>query len=214
VATKTSAEVKQELDDLLLEDTVDADPWTLDRKRRAINRAIRSSWPNFKLPRENATAVALAADTYKYPLSAITDIEDVGNGVGIVQVLLEPLTTGSDWIQQRQCTQSRDASGWNLYVPERLPLAYAGKKCKLRYYARLAEFVLWNGAEVIPAEISNYVVYSAAADLFGLFAQGGSDFNVEDLIKLIPLYQQRAQTELQRNTVHCMPIMVGIRKAS
>lgn len=211
MATKTDTQIKQDLDDLLLEDTVDAAPWTLARKQRAINRAIRSSWPHFKIPKENATAVTLAANTYIYSLAAITDIEDSGNNVGVLQVLLEPNISTIDWIPLRTVKQNRQGTTWTLYIPESLPLTFAGKKLKLRYYAKVSEFSLWNGTETIPAEFSNYIAYTAAVDLFGLYAQGGSDFNIEDLLKLIPLYTARAQQELSANTVYSMPIWVGVR---
>ncbi len=219
MVTKTSAEIKQELDDLLLEDTPDAAPWTLARKQRAINRAMRSAWPTLKIPKENASTVTLAAATYKYSLATITDIGDMGNGVGICQVLLEPPSgalapQSQDWIQLRTVTQSIDGSNWYLYVPEHIVDNNAGRKLKLRYYARPAEFTqveLDAGAGAIPSEFANYVVFSAAVDLFGLYAQGGSDYNVEDILKLIPLYSARAQAELKQNTVYSMPMLVGIR---
>src|SRR5574341_129349 len=211
MATKTDTQVKQELDDLLLEDTVDAAPWTLARKQRTINRAIRSCWPNFKIPKENATAVTLAANTYIYSLSAITDIEDVGNNVGICQTLLEPNISTIDWIPLRTVKQNRQGTTWTLYIPESLPLTWAGKHLKLRYYAKVPEFSLWNGTETIPAEVSNYIAYRAAVELFGLFAQGGSDYNVDFVMKLIPIYDARAQMELKQNTVYSMPIWVGVR---
>ncbi len=211
MGTKTYTEVKQELDDLLLEDTLDNPPWTLARKQRALNRALRSCWPNFKIAKENASAVTLAASTYRYNLTTagITDIGDMGNGVGIVQALVEPLASNQDYTPLRTCTQSFDGTNWYLYVPERIvDGGYAGKKVKLRYYARVPEFTQ---ADNIPAEFANYVIYTAAADLFGLYAQGGSDFNVEDILKLIPLHTAKAAQELKANTVYCMPILVGVR---
>ncbi len=211
MATKTSTEVKQDLDDLLLEDTVDAEPWTAVRKRRAINRAVRASWPHFKVAVENTTAVTLASGTYAYSLSAVTNIEDIGNGVGIVQVLVEPDSSDLDYLPLRRVQQARDGTTWRLYVPEGTVEAYDTKKLKLRYYRRLVEFSAWDGTETIPAEFANYVVYAAAAELFGLYAQGGSDFNVEDMLKLIPRYEQRAAEELKKNTVYCMPVLVGVR---
>ncbi len=217
MATKTYIDVKQELDDLLLEDTPDNPPWTAARKQRALNRAIRSSWPNFKIAKENASAVTLAASTYRYNLTnaGITDIGDMGNGVGIVQVLVEPPTSAQDYVPLRTCTQSFDGASWYLHVPERIADGgYAGKKLELRYYARVPEFVAFDETDLIPAEFSNYVIYTAAVDLFGLYAQGGSDFNVEDLLKLIPLYTAKAVEEKKENTVYCMPVWVGVRSES
>ncbi len=214
MSTKTSADIKQELDDLLLEDTLDAAPWTLERKQRAINRAIRSTWPNFKIQKQDMATVTLAAATYTYSLAGLPDIGDMGNGVGICQVMLEPQAQEQDWVPLRTVTQSQDGSTWYLHVPERIVDANVGRRLKLRYYARLpeftsSEFALGTGA--LASEFANYVIYAAAIDLFGLYAQGGSDYNVEDTLKLLPVYTQRALSELKANTVYCMPILVGVR---
>ncbi len=214
MGAKTSAEIKRKLDDLLLEDTPDLAPWTVERKRRAINRAIRSTWPNFKIAKENASAVVLATGIYKYSLVDVRDIDDMGNGVGICQVLLEPRTQYQDWVPLRAVRQSQDGSTWYLHVPKRIADANRGRRLKLRYYTRLLEFTasqFSDGSGTLASEFANYVIYTAAVDLFGLYAQEGSDDNVEDMLKLIPFYAQRAQTEWKANTVYCMPILVGVR---
>ncbi len=210
MATKTSTEILADLNDILQENSVGAAPWTLDVKKRAINRAIRSTWPHFKIARENTTAVVLSGTIFKYSLAAITDIEDLGGGVGICQVLVQPYSN-RDYIPLRRCLQSRDATGWNLHVPEDVVALYNGQTLKLRYYARVPEFVTWAGGETVPEEFANYIIIEAALNLLEMGLAGRGEYDADELKPRINYYTAKALQEKQANTVYCMDVLVGVR---
>lgn len=207
MSSKTSTQIKQELDDLLGEDAVDAAPWTAAVKQRAINRAVRGSYPHFKTERKNET-VTLVASTYIYSLSAITDIEEHG----INRVYVEPLNTGSDYVPLRRVEQRLADGVWFLYVPEDIVAGYAGQKLRLHYYAAPIE-LLFTGvaADVLDVRFVNHVVYAACADLYEIGMLEGSVFDVDTLATLVPVRQQQAALELKNNTVFEQPRMVGFR---
>lgn len=210
MAIKTSTEIKQELDDLLSEDTVDAAPWTESVKQRAINRAIRDAWPYFKVEKKDES-IELAATTFIYSLAAIADIEDRG----INRIYIEPEDASVDWYPTRRIQQMRVDQTWFLYVPEDLASGYAGHALRLHYYTRPAE-LSFNGepTDVLDARFADYVVYRALCDLFQIAMLGGSDFNVDVYAAQIPIYEKRAMLALKENTVLEMPALVGMRSES
>ena len=199
MSTKTSTQIVQELNDLLSEDTVDAAPWTADVKHRAINRAIRGSYPHFKVERKNES-VTLASGTYIYSLSAITDIEEHG----VNRVYVEPLTADAEWVPLRRVEQRLADAVWYLYVPDNIGDAYCGKKLRIHYYAAPTELT-FAGSDTLDARFCNYVVFKALCDLFQIAMVGGSDFNVDTYAALIPQYQNAAGVELKNNTVYEQP---------
>lgn len=212
MTTKTSTQVKQELDDLLYESTVDDAPWTAAVKRRALNRAIRGSFPNFKQMKIDTASITLAANTYRYALSALTDLEPFDKAA-IMRVSLQPSAsdTDDDWMILRRCAQEFDGTHWQLHIPPDIADSYAGQKLALYYYTRLPELT-FDGYDTLPAQFVNYVVYAAAADLIRRFMQGGSDFNVDLYPQLLAEYRDKAERELQRNTVLPIACLVAPRR--
>jgi len=211
MATKTSAQIKQELDDLLYEDTVDAAPWDLTVKRRALNRAIRGSYPHFKVPTFDATNVTLASSTYAYTLTTgFTLMEDLG-GYAVSQVYLQPLVTSLDWVPLRRVTQDYNGANWRLHVPENIADGNAGRLLRVHFVQRVAE-LLFTGvaADVLDTRFVNHVVYKAAYDLISRFLQGGSDYNTDLYLPLWKEYKDIAAQELHNNVVYMLS-WIGVR---
>ena len=203
MAIKISTQILDDLNDLLAEDTLNAAPWTALVKQRAVNRAIRGSYPHFKVEKKNET-VTLAAGTYIYSLSAITDIEEHG----INRVYVEPATSDAEWIPLRRVEQRLADGVWYLYVPDDIGDTYSGKKLRIHYYAAPAEITDWSGG-TLEARFVNYVIFKALADLFQIAIAVGDDDKVDAHTLLIPQYAQAAADELRKNTVFEAPRLVG-----
>lgn len=205
MATKTSTQITQELNDLLSEDTVNAAPWTAAVKQRALNRAIRGSWPYFKVEKKDES-VTLVANTFIYSLAAITDIQSHG----LNRVYLEPVVSTQDWAPLRRVEQRKANDVWYLYVPESIVSYYAGQKLRLHYYTAPTELT-FAGTDTLDERFVNYVVYTALVELFQIAMVGGSDFNVDTYAALIPQYRNDAAAELKKNLIMEQTALVGLR---
>lgn len=213
MATKTSAQIEAELDDLLYEPTVDAAPWTEAIKQRALNRAIRGSFPNFKNLKIDTTTVTLSSTTLIYSLSAITDIEPI-EGIGIFRAAIQPTTAGEDdYIPLRRIVQEWTGTAWQLHVPSDIASTYTTQKLALYYYTRLTELLFTDvAADVLQTQFVNHVLYAAAADLVRRFMQGGSNYDIKLYSQILAEYRDKALMELQRNTVLPIPVLVARRE--
>jgi hypothetical protein len=206
VATKTSTQVKAELDSMLYEDVADSAPWEVATKRLAINRAIRGSYPHFKLP-TFSTSTTLASGTYVYT-TTLTSTNDLG-GYAICQVYLEPETGDEeDWRPLRRCTQDWNGTYWRLHVPPDIVENNDGHDLRIHYYTPLTELA-FSGSDTLDSRFVNYVVYQAAADLIMRFLQGGSDFNTDLYIPLLREYKEQAAKELHNNVVYQIPCWIA-----
>lgn len=202
---------------MLYEDTVDDPPWDLQVKRRAINRAIRSSWPYFKVAAYDATTL-LVAGAYAYALTTagFADMKDMG-GYAVIQVFLEPDSGDPlDWRPLRRVTQDCFAGTpaaspqWRIHVPPDVVDRHAGRHLRVHFYESAPELT-WTGSDTLDARYCNYAVYRAAWDLISRFLQGGSDYNTDLYVPLWQEYEKVWNREQHDNLDYQMPCMVGVR---
>lgn len=97
----------------------------------ALKQAIAASWPMIKLRQYEAEAVTLAANTFTYALSGLSQTPSDN---GIARVYLHHAANEPPR-RLRGCRQyyDQDDGTWTLVVPPDIVAAYAGKALDIEY---------------------------------------------------------------------------------